>query len=249
MRSRSSAGTPSIAAAESRASGRPRASTTTGTPCAAWGSTSASTVRSEIARAGRMTRAGSSRASTPSDWPAEMAAVAPCQRKAQMSTVHTTRKRSGRAPESSGRPIAHTTTTTTTARPHQPATTRPRGRLPVSRHTAASTSCPPSSGRPGRRLKAARRTLTKANAPSRPEGTPSGAKGWTPQASRPRTRLLSGPTTAMAAALPGVPREGSYVVCPPQMSATTAWTRCPTLRATTAWAASWTRTATSRPTA
>ena len=165
-----------------------------------------------------------------------------------MRTAHTQSVTAGDPPRSRGRTRNHATTAAVTTRPLQPPATSPRSRRPVIRHTRESTSCPPSSGSPGRRLKPASRRLTQANPHTtlcpRPGPTTDSSDEGDPgeREVRERARPRRSPPTARAWC-PGRRRP-----CDPPTGRRRCGARgCRSDRAAAAWAASWTRTATSRP--
>ena len=88
-------------------------------------------------------------------------------------------------------------------RPDQLAPSVPSRTLPRMRQMSARKSCPPSSGRPGSRLYKPTTALLHATPAARRTPTPpDGNQPCTTAAAAAMARLVSGPTTAIAAAVP-----------------------------------------------
>ena len=85
-----------------------------------------------------------------------------------------------------------------------------------------------------------------------PVDTPGGkirapSKRATDRRARPRTRLVTGPTTAMASSSTGASGMCSIRDRPPMGSRRMSWTVAPRRRPTTQWAVLWTSTEANRP--
>ena len=116
-------------------------------------------------------------------------------------------------PNSGSWSTGHSSTATAATRPPQPATTVPRWTLPVTRHTTALSTRPPSSGSPGTRLSSADQQVGADQALDHHPQQPVGRDEPEPPARpAPTASEVSGPTTAIKNSCRGVRASPSIAV-------------------------------------
>src|SRR6266536_2433537 len=126
-------------------------------------------------------------------------------------------------------------------RPNQAVTWVASSRRPVSRHTTALATRPPSSGNPGSRLKAARTRLASPSSAIRSPGQP--ATSWLASHSRPaRLTEVSGPAMAISASPAASVGSLTIRATPPNTSRLISMVATPRTRAASACASSCART-------
>ena len=118
----------------------------------------------------------------------------------------------------------------------------PRWVSPLSFHTAALSTRPPSSGSPGIRLITPTSRLVRATAPTARPISPPGATSATPKATADTASDEIGPTTETQNSWRGLAGSPSMDVMPPRKCSVIEVTGSPKRLATSACEASWTST-------